>query len=361
MVPVTRALPAVCLAAVLGGCGAAAGDGSGQANVAITDTAVVDEAFVTPFDTLDNVDSPAVFHSGDTHWLLASAKTTDVVLVFDATTGTAVRRVGTSGSGPGQLRRPNGLAVIDSLLFVVERDNDRVQVFSIPDFRSAGLFGQQELLNPYGITVHATAAGRYSVYVTDNYETDDEGIPPDAELGARVKQYEVTNIGGRLTSRLVRVFGDTTNAGALRTVESILVDPPLDRLLIAEETVVDSHIKVYDLEGRFTGRIVGRGLFPQQAEGIALWSCPDTSGYVIATDQGEGTNTFHVLDRRTLEHVASWTGRRTRLTDGIALTQAGFGPFVSGALYASHLDGAVTAQDWEEIANALGLRTRCST
>jgi 3-phytase len=341
------------------GCGVAGSQRDADSPRVVAAKAVVEEVFITPFDTIDNVDSPAIYHAGDTHWVLASAKTTNAVLVYDATMGALMRRVGTSGSAGGQLRRPNGVAVVDSLLFVVERDNARVQVFQLPGFAPLGTFGSPELRKPYGIAWYNDGPASWVVFVTDNYETPDEGIPPDRELGARVKQYAIGLREGRLTSRLTRAFGDTNPEGALRTVESIAVDLQLGRLLVAEETEVDSHIKVYDLEGRFTGRIVGRGLFPQQAEGIALWTCPDSSGYVIATDQGESINNFHAFDRLTLEHVGSWTGKQTRLTDGIALTQAAFGRFPSGALYASHLDASVTAQSWADVAAAVGLRRDC--
>jgi hypothetical protein len=39
-----------------------------------------------------------------------------------------------------------------------------------------------------------------------------------------------------------------------------------------------SHIKVYTPEGRFTGQIIGQGLFPHQAEGIIFYACGDTAG-----------------------------------------------------------------------------------
>ncbi|MBC7893832.1 MAG: phytase [Cytophagaceae bacterium] len=325
------------------------------------DTVIVAESFITPFDTIDNVDSPAVYHDAERHWVLASAKTTDAVIVYDASTGTVIRRLGTSGTGRGQLRRPNGIAVVDSLLFVVERDNHRVQAFQLPSLRPVGSFGERELRKPYGIAGVRTGAGAWSVYITDNYEAPDESIPPDRELGARVRQFAVVLGAKGIAAHSVLAFGDTAGEGVLRTVESIIADSAQGLLLIAEETEVDSHIKVYDVAGKFTGRIFGRGRFPQQAEGIVLYACGDTAGYWIATDQGEQVNTFHVFDRMTLESRGSFTGRETRLTDGVALTQVPTDRFPSGALYASHLDGGVTAMAWTDIAGALGLRTDCLT
>lgn len=333
-----------------------------SASGATTEVAVVEETFITPFDTLDNVDGPAVWHGPDgQHWLLSTAKSTDVILVNDAATGAPIRRVGGEGKAPGKIDRPNGITVVgDDLLLVVERDNHRVQGFRLPDFTPAGTFGDTLLRLPYGIGWYEEAPGRFMVYVTDNYEMPDESVPPDGELGERVKQFRVTWRDGRLSAEHVRSFGDTAGAGVLRIVESIMADEENERLLIAEETEVDSYIKVYDLNGRFTGRVFGRGMFPQQAEGLALYACDDGAGYWLTTDQGDSTNTFHVFDRKTLAHVGAFTGEETRRTDGVSLTQTGFGPFPAGAFYASHLDASVAALSWQDIATALGLRSDCT-
>jgi 3-phytase len=187
----------------------------------------------------------------------------------------------------------------------------------------------------------------------------DESVPPDSLLGERVRQYRVTVAGSGVRAEPVRAFGDTSGPGVLKVVESIAVDPPNQRLLIAEELETGSHIKVYTPEGKFTGQIIGKGLFPHQAEGIILYACGDTAGYWVATDQAMTVNTFHVFDRRTLRHLGSFRGDSTLNTDGIALTQRGFGGFPSGAFYAVHNDGNVAAFSWAAIADALRLRKDC--
>jgi 3-phytase len=324
--------------------------------------ALVPEAFVTAFDSTDNIDSPAVYHSPDSgSWIIATAKTTNVLVVYDAATGAVLRRVGGTGAASGQLLRPNGIAVVDdSLLLVVERDNHRVQGFHLPSFRPLGAFAADLLRLPYGITWYREEPGVHIVYVTDNYEMPDESVPPDRELGARVKQFRVRFRGDSLHAEHIRSFGDTTGAGAIRIAESIAVDPERGRLLIAEELESDSHVKVYTLDGQFTGEVFGRGYFPQQAEGLALFRCGDSTGYWVTTDQGDSTNTFHLFDRISLKHLGSFTGSVTRRTDGIALTQRAFGPFREGALYGSHLDAAIGAFSWSDIAAALGL-TGCNS
>jgi 3-phytase len=317
---------------------------------------------MTTRDTLDNIDSPAVWHGPDgQHWVLSTAKATDVLVVNDASTGAFIRRLGASGTGRGQMQRPIGIAIAGNLAFVVERDNHRVQVFRLPGFESLGTFAEKDLRLPYGLALYAEAPDRYMVYVTDNYEMPDESVPPDSLLGQRVRQYRVTVTGAGLRAEPIRAFGATSGPGVLKVVESIALDLPNRRLLIAEELETGSHIKVYTPEGKFTGQLIGQGLFPHQAEGIILYACGDTAGYWVTTDQDLTVNTFHVFDRTSLRHVGSFRGDSTLNTDGIALTQRGFGNFPSGAFYAVHNDGNVAAFSWAAIADALGLRKDCVT
>lgn len=325
------------------------------------DTARVAEAFISAFKEVDNIDSPAIYHGADgTHWVIATAKATHTLVVFDAVTGTEVRRVGTQGAGDGALDRPNGILVVDdSLLLVVERDNRRVQGFHLPSFRPLGTFGADVLRKPYGLTAFAHEGG-WRVYVTDNYETQEETVPPLGELGARIKWFSLALTDGRLSAQYGGAFGDTTDAGAIRVTESIFADPANNRLMIAEELETDSYHKVYTLDGTFTGETMGRGYFPQQAEGIALYACGEDAGYWVVTDQGPVVNTFHLFDRRTLAHVAAFAAARTNTTDGIVLTQRAFGPFPAGAFYMAHGDAAISGLSWAAIAEATGARQDCT-
>lgn len=335
--------------------------GEPQSAASASGIPTVTEAWVSRLDTLDNVDGPTIWFSSEGPRVIASAKESDVLIVYDAVTGTELRRVGGSGTAEGRLERPNGVLVLgDSLLLVVERDNHRVQGFSLPSFQSVGVFGVADLINPYGLTAYEAAPGSYRVYVTDNYETPQEAVPPLSELGRRVKWYDIAVRNGRLEATLGGAFGDTTAAGAIRIAESIMVDPVLQVLMIAEEDETDTQVKEYTLDGRFTGRTFGKGIITQQAEGIALWSCPDSSGYWVTTDQGDPVNSFYLWDRRSLEQRGSFRGAVTHTTDGVALTQKSVGPYAEGVFYAAHADAAVAALSWVDIARATGARTSCA-
>ena len=323
--------------------------------------ALISEVYETARDTTDNIDSAAIWHGpAGQHWLLATAKETDVIVVSDATTGATLKRVGGSGTMAGQLDRPNGIAVLDDLLWIVERDNARVQVFTLPDLQSIGIYGAAELRKPYGIAVVQEGKGVYSTYITDNYEFVPDSIPADSLLGQRVRHFRVQVRDRKIVPALANTFGATRGQGVLQVVESIAADPAHDRLLIAEERVGRSMVKVYTLGGQFTGQVIDSTFFPAQAEGIALYACPDDTGYWIATDQSLQENTFHVFDRTSLAHIGSFRGRGVLNTDGITLTQVPFGSFDAGAFIAIHNDGNAAAFQWRDIAAALRLRFDCT-
>ena len=323
---------------------------------------VVAEVFLTPMTPEDNVDSPALWVDGDGKAvLLATAKASGRLMQYDGDTGALRGVVGAKGSGAGQFDRPNGIFVIDDLVFVVERDNRRVQVLRAPAMAPLGSFGQDTLQQPYGLWLQRVAPGRYDVLVSDAYMAGEDAggneiVPPLAQLDRRLRRYEVVVDGTSLQSRLAGTIGDTSAAGAIRIPESVWGDPAHDRLLVAEEdTRSGTALREYDMAGRYRGRDIGLGVFKAQAEGIALKQCKDGSGYWITTDQFKDRSLFHVWDRRSMAHVGAFAGKVVGNTDGIWLHQGATPRFPQGVLYAVHDDMGVGAFDWRDIAAALKL------
>jgi len=325
----------------------------------------VAEALLTPMTPQDNIDSPASWTRADGEvWLIATAKATDKLVVYDGQTGKHLRDVGSTGTAPGQFDRPNGIAVSGDLVFVVERDNHRVQVLQLPDFRPLGVFAGSDLRKPYGLWVNPLQDG-YDVYVTDSYDDGEDAagndiLPALERLNERVRRYRVTVDGRGVQAELVRSIGDTTPKGALRVVESIWGDPGNDRLLVAEEDeTYASEFKVYTLAGEFTGNTFGNDVFKAQAEGVMLRTCGE-GGWWITTEQGKDRSVFHLFDRRTLAHAGAFHGDMVANTDGIWNSQQASSRFPQGALYAVHDDQGVVAFDWRDIAAALSLPRDCA-
>ncbi len=323
----------------------------------------VAETFIAPGIPEDTLDSPAAWLAEDGRlWLLVTAKATHRLRIYDGERGENLRTFGRRGPNPGEFDRPNGIAVYADLLFVVERDNRRVQVLHLPELRPLATFGESELRSPYGLWLRELAPGELEAIVTDSYMdgADHSLVPPLARLDGRLRRYHLLYEDQTVSARHVEDFGDTTEAGAIRVAESVWGDEHHDRLLVAEEHVpTGSALRVYDLAGRYTGTTIGLGLFGAQAEGIALWACPDGSGYWLATDQYPDRSLFHVFDRESLTHLGTFAGETVADTDGIWLHAAGSRRFPAGVFYAVHKDEAVAAFDWRDIAAALGLRVHC--
>ena len=126
--------------------------------------AVVAEAWTSPAYEDDELDSLAPWQDPDGRlWLFATAKRSDRIVVFDAADGARVRESGGPGTAPGRFARPNGVSVAGDLLFVVERDNHRVQVLSLPALEPLAMFGDDVLRVPYGLWTQDHGDGRISV------------------------------------------------------------------------------------------------------------------------------------------------------------------------------------------------------
>ena len=322
---------------------------------------VVRETFITAATPDDNIDSPASWLQDGKRMLVATAKASDQLVVYDGDSGQRLRTVAGPGAELGQLSRPNGIATIDDrFAFVVERDNHRVQMFSLPDFTPLLAFGQEQLQQPYGLWVRPLDDG-YEVLVSDAYMAGEDAqgddiVPPLEQLDRRFQRYQVRQAADQWSATASGAFGDTSAAGAIRVPESLFGDVDNNRLLVAEEDVpTGTRLREYDLQGKYLGRDVGTGNYVAQAEGIALLRCADGSGWWLASDQFADRTVFHLFERRSLEHVGSFAGEATGLTDGVWLDPRGDARFPQGAFYASHLDQGVAAFDWRDIATALEL------
>lgn len=341
---------------------ASAGSTNAPHSAAPSAPVVVPEAYVSAESPGDELDSLATWRNADGRdWLIATAKSSHQLVVFDADTGERLRAIGGKGSAPGQFKRPNGIAVLGDRLFVVERDNHRVQVLSLPDFRPVATFGDDVLRAPYGLWLNPVAGG-VDVYVTDSFMYGErfDQLPPQSELDQRVRRFRLDlDADGGVRAESRGSFGDTGERNALRIVESIAGDPAHDRLLIADEYHPKSTLREYTLAGKATGRQLPEDTFSFEAEGVALWACGPHRGYWVSVDQLSPLTIFHFFDRRTLRRVGSITGHTVATTDGIALRREGDGRFPSGALFAVHADKSIAAFDLRDVVRALKLDRLC--
>ncbi len=320
----------------------------------------IKEVYQTIRNEEDNVDSPAFWRKGnDEFWLISTCKGSHSLLVDDASTGKNIKKIGKLGNELGEFSRPNGIFIIDSLLFVVERDNHRIQVLTLPEFQPIATLGDSLLIKPYGIFVNKLDNSLYNIYITDNYETDIGKTPDDSLLNHRVHIYQFSYSNEQSEKKLLKTFGDTLGIGVLHIVESVWGDPENNIILFSEEDTSQSSLKVYDLDGNFLNKTFGEKLFLGQVEGITLYECSNNKGIWIVTDQSHQKNRFLLFDRNSFKYLGSFNGENTTNTDGIWLEQRPFGNFSMGAFFAVNNDGNVSAFDFYEILSKLKLENYC--
>jgi 3-phytase len=329
----------------------------------VADLKRVPEVFRTaPLTAGKDVDSLAYWQPREgTPWLLVTVKDRNLVLILDATTGKQLGELGTPGEALGELNRPNGIAVIDDLALVVERDNHRVQVFRLPGFEPLGTFGEELLRSPYGVAVDRPGEW-YEVFVTDSYDSPEHEPPAPDVCANRVRHYRFRPGEAGLDVELVRCFGEATGEGALYRVESVVIDRALGRLYLADESRLRLNLKAYSLDGTFLGTTFGDGHHYREPEGLTLVRCgPEEQhlGYLIAADQTQPSR-FLVYARRGLGFLGGFTGEPAiAVTDGITFGVVHDRAGTSEMLYATHHDVQVVGYRWSDIAAAMGLRTDC--
>jgi 3-phytase len=286
--------------------------------------------------------------SGQESLALVTDKTNDRVEIYHVASGQFLSYIGQPGTGPGQLKRPNGIAMaydvqvgvnLFDVAFIVERDNSRVSMFSMPGMFYLGSFGSADLSDPYGIALHREP-GRLRAWITNTGSSPDE-----------IVVFDVVPSGQGLTG--IKAFSFPTGG----TLESILVDAQLGRVLACDEAARD--IMLFNMQGNLQLRF-GAGHFIDDPEGLVIHDLGSGEGHLIITDQVADPTEFEVFDRRTLQHLGSFSGP-TQGTDGIALTQNPRTGLPSGSFYALHLDTTVHVYNWNDIANGLGLETRVRT
>lgn len=299
-----------------------------------------------------DVDSPVFWDGkGQDPQVLVTAKQGNDVLFIDAQSGQLAYRRGAVGREDGQLQRPNGIAVTGDIAWIVERDNRRVQLFSLPAMESLGSFGQEVLRKPYGISVIYSAGETdvYRVYVTDDYGSTEIAVGSSG----KVKIFDV-KLAGNIEVQATAAFGYEDTVPLLGKVESIMADPLHGRLLVADEEA--KLVRVYSLAGEYLDVSLGSGLIQGDAEGIALYEGANEEGYWILTDQGRRRNRFLLFGRTDLSYVGNFEISGVSNTDGIAVTADAVGSHKEGILFVVNDDAGLSAISWVDLINRLSLR-----
>ncbi|MDZ7268052.1 MAG: phytase [candidate division KSB1 bacterium] len=252
--------------------------------------------------------------------------------------------LGSTGSGPGQLRYPNGVDVgynvptgsgERDLLIVADRDNNRLAIWSVPDETYMGSVSHPDMIEPYGVATYWDE-DQFQVFATDN------GGPTDD-----VFVFNIVPQGQGVQGVLQRKIATQT------ILESLTIDQYHRRILLCDEA--RSEVMVLDLAGNLLQRF-GLGHFVREPEGIQIYDTGNGTGYIVVSDQIASPTEYEVFDRQTFACLGNFSGS-TRDTDGIEIVQTALSNLPNGSLFAQNTDRNAHCYDWGAIASALGLQT----
>jgi 3-phytase len=263
----------------------------------------------------ENIDSLDVYYPND--WLIVTAKETHSLLIFDKRDLTYIKSFGKKGNGNGEFYRPNGISIVGDMCFVVERDNKRIQVLQLPEFKSLCLFGDDFLKKPYGISAcSGVNNGRYIIFITDNDNLD-----------SKIYKLIYENNTFKIDKTIL-----INNSNKL---ESIKYDIKNNFLFYADE--MENVLYCYNLKN---DRIISKSKkFENDLEGIDIYD-----KYVVQVEQSKhyvNQNKFHVFSRNGLNYVGNFIGGVTKNTDGIKICK-------DGILYAIDDDRRISSFDIRE-------------
>jgi 3-phytase len=301
----------------------------------------IKESFVSKKDKKANIDSLIIYIDKKHNYVVATAKQTHQLYVYDAIKGAILKKIGSKGVKKLQFHRPNGIGLYKKICFVVERDNQRIQILKLPDFKFVGFITHASIKKPYGISIQKISTNYIKLFITDNTTLFSK---------KRIHIFHLRFYKNTITYHYDPLFFVSSHVkknDLPRKMESIFVDPAYDRVYVADEF---SHkIRVYQLS---TAKLLFHKIkLHAEPEGIGMYALNEKEGYLIFTAQSMSPkkNIFYVYDRRTLTYISKFSGQQTSNTDGIVVTNIGYGPFKRGVFVAVHNDQAISLFNWEDI------------
>ncbi|WP_121665859.1 phytase [Mesonia aquimarina] len=205
------------------------------------------------------------------------------------------------------MKRPNNVdvaygvklndSVTTDILMFTEREREQIRLFSVPDMKPLDQGGfkvfqekrENEWNLPMGISIYK------SPKTNKTYAIVGRKNGPKTNY---LHQFELVPAGDHITFKLVREFG---NFSGEKEIEAIAVDEELGYIYYADEKVC---IRKYEAEpdaGNEELACFGAEKFNRDIEGIAIANNGKEKGYIVASDQQEGT--FNFFDRKTNEFL----------------------------------------------------------
>ena len=289
--------------------------------------------------------------------LIVTARGKSQLVALDAVTGARVRAAGIEGSKPGQLLAPGGIALWSDVALVADRDNQRIQAFSLPFLKPMGVISDSVVLvAPLGLAVAAGDSGRADLFVTNDMHLNTNEESHGDAFRRRVLHFRLTRRAGVVTGLLEKFFGDTAKGGLLLTIDAIAIDKDNESLLVADLAARD--LNIYTFDGSFEDEF-GHEQLTGSPGGLALYACDKEAGYWIATESHRTRNRFHLFERASYKYRGAFALAGVVETEGIALLPGKVGP-MQGAFYATNGGTNIAAVSFAAVLAAMKLPDPCA-
>jgi 3-phytase len=239
----------------------------------------VDPVWKSKCNPEDDINSIAIINDK----IYVTAKRTHTINIYNEIDG---NKHGTLGNKE-TFNRPNGIFALNNYLFIVERDNKRLQIIDVNNNKVIALL--TIFKEPYGIYVDEDETN-YNIYITDNKTKYLYKIIYDKSFN----NYQIN---------ILYKFNQTVE------LESVIVDKEYNRIIVSDEA--NKLLYILNLNGTFV-EYFGEDLFESEPEGMAQYK-----EYYIFTDQSMENNLFHFINRSNLTYSFSLHVNDVSNTDGI--------------------------------------------
>lgn len=289
--------------------------------------------------------------------VVTTARAKHQLIAIDGITGVRARMIGGEGSRAGQLSSPSGIALWNDVALVSDRDNQRIQAFSLPFLKPMGaITDSMVLVAPLGLALAPADSGRADLFVTnDMHLSTNEETHGDA-FRRRVLRFRLTRMAGVVKGLLERFFGDTADGGLLLTVDAIAADQDNESVVVADAAARD--LNVYGFDGGFVDEF-GHAQLVGTPAGIALYACDKESGFWIVAEKHATRNRFHLFERASYKYRGAFALAGVVDTDGIALLPGKAGA-MQGAFYATTGGTKIAAVSFAAVLAAMKLPDPCA-
>ena len=217
------------------------------------------------------------------YWLFVLSEDSNKIFILNALTGKYIKSLGSPGDKVGQFDLPKDILIYENYIFVLEKNNHRIQIFTLPDLKFISFIGEVELTNPTcleSVKLRKDKKNFCCLLVGDNLDNKPSRNKCYFKFIFELNEVNIYDLEIKRN--------EPKNNSKLGYIESIKYDGLNDNLYIIDKLSKDIKIFNFNDEFKFT---IFKNFFkgdPSQIQQI--------NGYTIVGDFSRLENFFHIFD-----------------------------------------------------------------